>query len=106
QTTNYFSHLSCAVNLDYAVVHLDENWDRIDAAKQKYGMRLTMRDPGFLGAVLLTNEGEGTIDEILAEFQIERLDEYFERSLAHRLTCLAPKHVPGTEWRFEGRLVP
>ena len=42
-------------------------------------------DPGFLGSVLISSEDEKTtIEEMIAEFQIELLDDYMARALAHR----------------------
>lgn len=87
KTTNYFDYITKTVNLDCKVVHLDENWDKITAAKEKYGRGFTMKDPGQLGSVLLSCELEDiTIDEIIEEFEIEVLDNYMERSLKHRHT--------------------
>lgn len=87
ETTNYFDHITKTVNLDCKVVHLDYNWDKITAAKEKYGRGFTMKDPGQLGSVLLSSELEDvTIDEIIEEFEIEILDEYMARAMEHRHT--------------------
>lgn len=84
--TNYFDHAVATVNLDCALVHLDENWQRLSAMNAKYGPKVRITDPGRLGAVLIASEHEKvSIDEMIAEFEIERLDDYFARSLAHRL---------------------
>ena len=59
--------------------------------KAKYGAGVKITDPGYLGAVLISSETkEVTISELIAEFEIERLDEYFNRSLAHRHRNLEP----------------
>jgi hypothetical protein len=84
-TTNYFPHLTKTINLDCCVVHLDFNWDRIRALKEKYGPQVEIFDPGLVGALLLTSESpEVTALEMVKEFEIELLDDYFERSMAHR----------------------
>lgn len=84
-STNYFGYVSKAINLDYAVVHLDYNWERLRKAKEKYGDGFMVYDPGYVGAVLITCESESmTIRDIIDEFEIELLDEYFERCLKHR----------------------
>ena len=84
--TNYFDHAVATINLDCALVHLDENWQRLRAMNAKYGPKVKITDPGRLGAVLIASEHETvSIDEMIAEFEIERLDDYFARSLAHRL---------------------
>ncbi|MCK5272891.1 MAG: hypothetical protein KAJ52_09940, partial [Sedimentisphaerales bacterium] len=59
---------------------------RFRAMKAKYGPKVKITDPGLLGAVLIASEHEKvSIDEMIEEFEIERLDHYFARSLAHRL---------------------
>lgn len=93
-TTNYFSHVTATVNLDCTLIHLDHNWGRIRAMLEKYGPRVKMHDPGLLGAVLISSEtSEFTIDDMVKEFEFELLDDYFERSLAHRH---APGNIEGT----------
>ncbi|MCK4284307.1 MAG: carbon-nitrogen hydrolase family protein [Candidatus Brocadiae bacterium] len=88
-STNYFDFVTAAVNLDCRVVHLDENGARLRGAKDKYGPKVRITDPGFLGAVLISSETEEvSVRDMVAQFEIELLDHYFERSLAHR-------HAPG-----------
>ena len=84
--TNYFDSAVARVNLDCALVHLDENWGRLRAMKAKYGPKVKVTDPGLLGAVLIAGEHETiSIDDMIEEFKVERLDDYMARSLAHRL---------------------
>ncbi|MCF7973118.1 MAG: carbon-nitrogen hydrolase family protein [Phycisphaerae bacterium] len=84
--TNYFDYAVATVNLDCALVHLDENWARLRAMHDKYGSKVKITDPGELGAVLIASEHNTvSIDEMIDEFEIERLDDYFARSLAYRL---------------------
>ncbi len=88
-STNYYHFITTTVNLDCAVIHLDENLVHFHDMKRKYGKDLIIRDPGQLGAVLLTSESdEFTVKEVIEEFGLELLDDYFDRSLANR-------HVPG-----------
>jgi len=83
-TTNYFDYVTAVVNLDCAVVHLDFNRPKLTAMKRKYGPEVRIFDPGFLGAVLISSETEeATCDELIEEFDIERLDDYMARSAAH-----------------------
>ena len=83
--TNYFDCAVAKINLDCELVHLDENWGRLRAMKAKYGPEVKITDPGQLGAVLIASEHETlSIDEMIKEFQLERLDDYLVRSLAHR----------------------
>ena len=84
--TNYFDYAVSTVNLDCALVHLDENWARLRAMKNKYGSKVKITDPGQLGSVLIASEHEiVSIDTMIDEFEIERLDDYFARSLTYRL---------------------
>lgn len=81
-TTNYTSYLTQSINLDCEVVHLDENQCKLKAAKEKYGSKISVFDPGYLGAVLLTSEtDEFTVGEIVEEFHIKRIDDYFTHCL-------------------------
>ena len=89
QSTNYYPYVSHTINLDYAVAHLDYNWEKLDALRRKYGRGVEVRDPGLLGAVLITSETEGvSAMDMVADFQIELLDDYMARSLKHRRDVL------------------
>ncbi len=82
--TNYFDFATARVNLDCRVCHLDYNWGKLSAMKEKYGPGVRMTDPGHLGAVLISAESEDlSIDALVKEFGIELLDDYMARALAH-----------------------
>ena len=84
-STNYFDSASATVNLDCCVAHLDGNCERLRAMKKKYGNGARIADPGYLGSVLISSESdEFSVRDLVEEFEIELLDDYFERSLAHR----------------------
>jgi hypothetical protein len=52
----------------------------------KYGKDVTITDPGELGAVMITSEHDRlSIDDMIKEFNIELLDDYFNRSRQVRL---------------------
>ncbi|MBO5688616.1 MAG: carbon-nitrogen hydrolase family protein [Lentisphaeria bacterium] len=90
-STNYFPRVTASINLDYEVVHLDENWGKLDAVKKKYGKKVTIFDPGHVGAVLLTSEMKDvSAADIVREFKIERWDEYYKRSVDRRNMRLFP----------------
>jgi predicted amidohydrolase len=81
-STNYFNYTSTIINLDSMVVHLDYNWQRINAMRAKYGTAVSIFDPGFLGAVLISSESDKfTVQDLKAEFEMESLDEYLKRTL-------------------------
>jgi len=87
--TNYFNFAVARVNLDCELAHLDYNWERLRKLKAKYGPKVTISDPGCLGSVLISSEHETVgVDEMIKEFEIELLDDYFARALAYR-------HEPG-----------
>ena len=84
-TTNYFDRVTQAVNLDARLAHLDYHWEKLEALKAKYGREVSIVDPGFLGAVLIRSETPArTAEQLLAEFEIEPLDAYFDRARATR----------------------
>jgi len=80
-STNYFPYVTATINLDYAVCHLDFNWDKFHAAKAKYGSKVGFFDPGQTGVALLTSEtDEFTVWDIIREYDMELVDDYFDRS--------------------------
>ncbi|MGB4137019.1 MAG: carbon-nitrogen hydrolase family protein [Microbacterium sp.] len=90
ESTNYFPEVTRTINLDFAVAHLDDNEDKLAAAKRKYRDAVSIHDPGRLGSVLITAESpELTAAAILEEFGIETLDDYLARSRAHRARTVA-----------------
>ena len=87
--TNYFNFAVATMNLDCKLAHLDYNWERLRKLKAKYGPKVTISDPGRLGSVLISSEHETiSVDQMIKEFQIELLDDYFVRALEYR-------HKPG-----------
>lgn len=79
----YYDYIVQDINLDYAVVHLDCNREKLRAAKEKYGPAFNMRVGGFLGVVMISCESEDmTIQDIIREFDIELREDYFARSKA------------------------
>jgi hypothetical protein len=84
-TTNYYDHVTTTVNLDCCLVHLDNHWEKLEALKRAYGPEVSILDPGYLGPVLVSSESpERSVGQLLAEFAIEPLDDYFERARAVR----------------------
>ena len=79
--TNYFDYVVAKINLDSRLVHLDGNWEKLARLKEKYGKKVTIVDPGEVGAVLVTSEDEDvSVNQMIDEFKIELLDDYFDRS--------------------------
>jgi hypothetical protein len=85
QSTNYYPYVTADVNLDFKMVHLDGNWNKLDEARKKYGKKVQVYDPGHIGVVLLTSESdEISSKDIIEEFEMELWDDYYARSLAAR----------------------
>ncbi len=85
-STNYTNYAVATVNLDNKLVHLDYNRAvKLKALKAKYGPLVTITDPGRLGSVLITSEHNSiSAMDMVEEFDIELLDDYFNRSRAIR----------------------
>ncbi len=90
ESTNYFPQVTSRINLDYALVHLDGHWDKLSAMKSKYRDGVRVHDPGRLGSVLVTAEApELSVDELIAEYELEPLDDYLDRTRRHRQQALS-----------------
>ena len=84
-TTNYTNYVVADVNLDYEVVHIDYNWDKLKKLKEKYGKEVTIHDPGYVGVVLVSSESDSvSVQQMLKEFDIKNWDDYYKRSVAYR----------------------
>lgn len=85
-STNYFDFAVARINLDCRLVHLDGNWVKLEALKKKYGEKVIITDPGRLGSVLITSEHKHlSAMDMIKEFDIELVDNYFKRSREFRL---------------------
>ena len=80
-TTNYFPFTVKMINLDYCLAHLDFNWEKLNALKKKYKQEVEIYDPGLVGAVMIASNTDKSAINLAREFDIELVDEYFERSL-------------------------
>ncbi len=88
-STNYYNYTVAEINLNSRLVHLGYNVGKLAAVKKKYGPRVSMKDPGYLGPVLLTCEDSSlNIDNVLKEFDIEDMHDYYNRSRAVRKSRL------------------
>jgi predicted amidohydrolase len=84
-STNYFNYAIANINLDRELVHLDHNWEKLQALKTKYGNEVIIEDPGKIGVVMITSEKEGvSAGDIVKEFKMELVDDYFNRSRQER----------------------
>jgi len=84
-TTDYLDYVVDSINLDYDLVHLDLNGEKLQALKKKYGRDVSIYDPGYVGAFLVTsNSKRKTVREMLEEFDIKDWDDYYNRSADYR----------------------
>lgn len=89
KSTNYHNYVTETINLDYFIIHLDENWEKITAMKQKYGSKVRVLDPGQLGVVMVSSESKDLSKEaLIAEFGFLLIDDYLEMSRKHRIDNL------------------
>jgi len=80
-STNYNNYAVAPVNLNARLVHLGYNDGKLKALKAKYGNRVTIKDPGNLGPVLVSSHDDDLpVDQMLKEFSIENMHDYFNRS--------------------------
>lgn len=84
--------ISRTINLDMCVLHLDYNYDKFDAIKQRYrsGVELEVATPEAK-FMLISHMPEVTADDIVREFELEPLRDYFIRANRVRQRALRAK---------------
>lgn len=71
--------MTAELNLDYALVHLDFNMDKLGQIQEKYGTGVAIRDPGGLGGVLLLSQSPAvTAGQLMAEYAMETRQGYLD----------------------------
>ena len=81
ESNNYLPWASARINLDYEMVHLDRNQARYDEIHRKYGDAVRIVTTGQVGTSVLYSEAEErTAADIVEEFELIRLDDYFDWS--------------------------
>jgi hypothetical protein len=77
------------INTNCRVLHLDFNRDKFADIIRKYGRRIEIRNPGSVGTVtLLSNDSKLQVDDVVKEFGLETLTDYFTRSRQTRTAAL------------------
>jgi predicted amidohydrolase len=70
------------VNLDKAIVHLDCNREKFADIRRKYQNDIIIDIPPNIGAALIySNSDKLSAMDVVKEFELELLDDYFDRSL-------------------------
>ncbi len=86
ESNNYEPWAAARLNLDFEVIHLDRNQARYGEIHRKYGDAVRIVTAGKVGtSVLYSETAERTAAEIVAEFELMRLDDYFAWSRQLRL---------------------
>ncbi|NLE44168.1 MAG: carbon-nitrogen hydrolase family protein [Chloroflexi bacterium] len=82
-TDCYTSVAMARVNLDRALIHLDYNVDKLPTIARKYLDQVQIVVPPNVGTALIVSQSqERTAMDIVREFELELVDDYFQRSLA------------------------
>lgn len=73
------------VNLDYEIMHLDYNYEKMYSIKEKYGPSISFETSRPEAVFLISSEAEGVlVKNVIEEFGLETRKEYFERASAIR----------------------
>ena len=68
------------INLDSVVVHLDCNREKFIDIERKYGDKVRIQIPANIGpAIIYSNSKNRSAGDIVREFGLELLDDYFDR---------------------------
>ena len=90
ESNNYQPWTSARINLDYEIVHLDRNRAKYDKIKRKYGDEVKIVTAGKVGTSVIYSESEKrSAADLVEEFKLIRLDDYFEWSRELREKNLA-----------------
>ena len=80
-TDCYTSIARARVNLDRVMVHLDGNRDKFPDIEKKYPDEVGIDIPPNVGSALITSHTDKrTAMDIVREFELELLDDYFQRA--------------------------
>lgn len=93
QSNPYTVYAAADINLDYAVAHLDYNWQKKQDLKGKYGKFVDIQIPRGLGPFLITSlHPEISAIQMAQEFEIELMDELFARGRKQRADFLQSRN--------------
>ena len=69
------------IDLDYKVLHWDENWSKLMRAQRELGPNLHICEPdAHLGLLMITCSGDKfTVDDVMREYELETWDHYYAR---------------------------
>jgi hypothetical protein len=82
--------VSCRINLDCVVAHLDYNYEKLPELKKRYGADAEIEIAQPEGRFLLTcNRTDMTVWDWVREFGLETIDDYLARARKERAKVLA-----------------
>lgn len=85
----YEALIARRINLDRRLLHMDYNWDKMDAILDKYGTDVSFQYFTREACFTIASEREGlAVDDVIAEFGLERRADYFRRAALARLEAL------------------
>jgi len=90
ESSMYGKIIFSKINLDFKIVHIDYNIERVANLKKKYReyVKIEVASPEAV-YFLSSFHPEKSIEEMIEEFEIETLDEYFLRSRKERKKYLS-----------------
>ena len=87
--STYEGLITRRINLDRRLMHMDSNWDKMDAILAKYGPKVSIDFFTREGCWAVGSESdEFTIDDIMQELDLEPRAKYFQRSRGVRQRVL------------------
>lgn len=79
--STYEALIARRINLDRRLLHMDYNWEKMDAILAKYGRDVSFEYFTREAVFAVASEREGlAIDDVIAEFGLERRADYFRRA--------------------------
>jgi predicted amidohydrolase len=72
------------INTNSVALHMDRNWDKMDAMLAKYGPELTFDYHTREAYYIIESTGERDIAELVREFELESFRDYFDRTRSLR----------------------
>jgi len=77
------------INLDRRLLHMDYNWDKMDAMLEKYGTGVSFQYYTREAKFTVASEMDDlTVDDLIAEFGLEEMNAYFLRAMSKRKQAL------------------
>ena len=77
----YEALIARRINLDRRLLHMDCNWDKMDAILDQYGADISFEYFTREAVFTIASEREGlAVDDVIAEFGLEPRADYFRRA--------------------------